>query len=166
MYRFIDLVDIVLCTEGERDPIAKIVLTIEKIYIAFIAKEAKMDKVHTEVDCSCNEAAGKGYFLFPDTVPTIVGTNALPIHVPTRNARPCTDTETIDLMGSDDMGSTPKHHRAVMAKTAAEFSFEIKVGTECDYSTSRDTACGALRLLYLFFSSAFHVHSSRATIAY
>lgn len=96
------------------------VLARGKMYIAFVANEAEIDKVQTEVSTAFTEAVAQGYFPFPDIVPINVGTDALPTHVPTRNVHPSTDTETVTLAESDETGSAAEHHRAVAAKTAAK----------------------------------------------
>lgn len=111
-----DLADVVLRTMDERDAIANMVLAKRSVYIAFVASEAEMNRVHRKVNSACIEALGKGNSLFPDTAPIIVGTDTLRTHVPTRNVRFSTNKETAALVESDETGGVAEHHLAVAAK--------------------------------------------------
>lgn len=92
-------------------------LTIGRMFVAFITSKDEIDKVQTVANNTFTEAVGNGDFAFLDTAP-IVGTDALPIHVPTRNVCPSMNTGTVVLVKSDQTGSTVEHHRVVTVNMA------------------------------------------------
>lgn len=59
VYRLTEPADVIWCTAGERDRITKMALARGSMFVAFVARETDMDKVHTEVSTLVSEASGK-----------------------------------------------------------------------------------------------------------
>ena len=126
--RFTEQADLVLCTDGERDDLAKLTLSTGRLYAAFVADEAKVEGVTEKIKHERNRAIEEGRFkLYNGVPPVYIGRNQWPTLIPRGNVSKDSQDKLAALVQRKGSGRKCEHERAVAAETAEKFGLEVKV---------------------------------------